>query len=139
MTQRLKGFRVAARGPTSCPRGTIRRDPYVRMRLGRRSYVPAACIADQGAPGKGLPSGAPGIGPLRKGDLDRFGYSNVTQMSEGRRHLALAAAVRAYGSLTVWRKLNAVAIYTRRTSPASSRVFKADRDWVRAHYGIKAF
>ncbi len=111
----------------------------MRVRLGRRTAVPAACITDQGAPGKGLPSGAPGIGPLRKGDLDRFGYSNVTEMSEGRRHLALAAAVRAYGSLTVWRKLNAVAIYTRRTSPASSRVFKADRDWVRAHYGIKAF
>jgi len=139
MTQRMKGFRIAARGLTSCPRGTILRNPYVRERRGRRTAVPAACIKDQGAPGKGLSSGAPGIGPLRKGDLDRFGYRNVTELSESRRHLALAAAVRAYGSLTVWRKLNAVAIYTRRTSPASSAVFKADRDWVRAHYGIKAF
>jgi len=141
MTQRLKGFPKDARGPAAanCPRGTIRRDPYVRIRMGRRSYVAGACIADQGAPGKGLPSGARGIGALRKGDLRQFGYTNVTELSEGRRHLALAAAVRAYGSLTIWRKLNAVYVYTRRTSPASSAIFKADRDWIAAYYGIKAF
>jgi len=109
------------------------------LRRGRRSFVPGVCIADQGAPGKGLPSGARGIGALRKGDLRRFGYTNVTELSEGRRHLALAAAVRAYGPLTVWRKLNAVFIYTKNTSPASSRVFKADRDWIKATYGIAAF
>ena len=91
----------------------------------------ASCIKNVGNPGKGLPSGAPGIGPLRKGDLKRFGYSHVVAMSEGRRHLALAAAVKAYGSLTVWRKLNALFVYTRHTSPASSAIFKADRDWIR--------
>jgi hypothetical protein len=101
--------------------------------------VPASCIKDVGNPGKGIPSGAPGIGALRKGDLKRFGYGKVTEMSETRRHLALAAAVKAYGSLTVWRKLNAIFIYTRHTSPASSRVFKADRDWIKATWGIKAF
>jgi len=73
----------------------------------------------------------PGIGPLHKGDLSRFGYEHVTQMTKGRRHLALAAAVATYGSLTVRRKLNAVYVYTRNTAPASSAIFKADRDWVR--------
>jgi hypothetical protein len=52
-------------------------------------------------------------------------------MTKGRRHLALAAAVATYGSLTVRRKLNAVYVYTRNTAPASSAIFKADRDWVR--------
>ncbi len=115
------------------------RDPYVRVRLGQKQYVPAACVKDMGAPGKGIPTGAPGIGPLRKGNLQRFGYTDVISMTEGRRHLALATAVKAYGALTVWRKLNAVFIYTRRTSPRSSAVFKADRDWIKSHFGIKAF
>jgi hypothetical protein len=140
MTRRLQGFRVARRGATTvCRKGQILRDAYVRVRLGQKQYVPASCVTDMGAPGKGIPTGEPGIGPLRKGDLDRFGYTNVTALSEGRRHLALASAVRVYGSLTVWRKLNAIYVYTRRTSPASSAIFKADRDWVNTHYGIKAF
>lgn len=142
MTRRLQGIRRSARGPSSCPSGTILRNPYVRERKGRRTLVAASCIRDVGNPGKGLasaPGGGPGIGPLRKGDLSRFGYDNVAGMSEGRRHLALASAVRAYGSLTVWRKLNALYVYTRNTAPGSSATFKADRDWIKAHYGIKAF
>lgn len=139
MTRRLRAFRKTRRGPTVCPAGKIVRDPYVRVRLGQRQYVPAACVKDMGNPGKGIPSGAPGIGALRKGDLRRYGYTDVRHMSESRRHMALAAAVKVYGSLTVWRKLNAVYIYTKKTSPASSKVFKADRDWIKARFGIKAF
>lgn len=139
MSRRLQGFRKSRRGVTACPKGQIVRDAYVRVRLGQRQYVPASCIKDVGNPGKGIPTGAPGIGALRKGDLKRFGYTHVTDMSENRRHLALAAAVKEYGSLTVWRKLNAIYIYTRHTSPKSSAVFKADRDWIKARFGIKAF
>ena len=145
MTQRLRGIRKSRRGVTACGAGQIVRDAYVRIRLGKRQFVPAACIRDVGNPGKGIPGSTPsgvgrvGIGPLRQGDLKRFGYDDVVTMSEARRHLALAAAVRAYGALTVWRKINAVFIYTKNTSPASSRVFKADRDWIKATYGITAF
>lgn len=129
-----------------CKRGTIRRTGYTRRlpRSRRTIYVPASCIPDVGAPGKGLASGEPatgepatgepGIGRLREGDLSKFGYDNVTTLSAGRRHLALARAVREYGALSLFRKLNAVYVYTRRSSPASSRIFKADRDWVRATY-----
>jgi hypothetical protein len=139
MTRRLRGIRKTVRGPRRCPSKTIRRNPYVRIRKGRRTFVPASCIPDVGAPGKGLASGAPGIGPLRQGNLKRFGYSDVRAMSIGRRHLALATAVHKYGSLSVWRKLNAIYVYTRRSSPTSSSIFKADRDWIKATYGIKAF
>jgi hypothetical protein len=139
MSRRLRGIRKTLRGPRRCPPGMIRRAPYVRIRRDTRTFVPASCIPDVGAPGKGLASGASGIGPLRTGDLSRFGYDNVVTLTQGIRHLALAKAIREYGSLTVWRKLNAVYIYTRRSSPSSSRVFKADRDWIKEHYGIKAF
>jgi len=91
---------------------------------------------DIGAPGKGL---AKSIGPLRKGELTKFGYENVVKLSAQDRHAALKKAVAEYGSLSVWRKLNAVAVYTRRISPASSRVFQSDMDWIRATFGIKAF
>jgi hypothetical protein len=115
-----------------CPRGTIRRRSY---RKRRGTLVKSACIPDVGAPGKGLASG-PGIGPLRSGDLSKFGYDNVTDLTAARRHLALARATSEYGALSVFRKLNAVYVYTRRTAPASSRIFKADRDWIKTQYGV---
>jgi hypothetical protein len=125
------------RKQTRCPSGTIYRKSYSRKtRSGRRISVKGNCITDVGAPGKGLRSGGPGIGPLRVGDLSQFGYEHVTDISVGRRHLALGRAVTVFGALSVFRKLNAVYVYTRRTSPSSSRVFKADRDWVKTHYGV---
>ena len=130
------------RGIKTCQRGKILRSPYVRIQKDKRIFIPASCIDDVGNPGKGFTSSSDstdtGIGPLRKGDLARFGYKTVTAMSESRRHLALRAAVQEYGSLTVWRKLNAVYIYTRHTSPESSAIFLADRDWVRFTFGISA-
>jgi hypothetical protein len=140
MSQRLQGISQSRRGIKPCPRGKILRSPYVRIRKDKRVFIPASCINDVGNPGKGFvsPSGSTGIGPLRKGDLARFGYKTVTAMSEERRHLALRSAVQEYGSLTVWRKLNAIYIYTRHTSPESSAIFLEDRDWVRNTFGISA-
>jgi hypothetical protein len=71
------------------------------------------------------------IGPLRRGELKHFGYMNVTTLSMEKRHMALKQAVAFYGALAVFRKLNAVYVLTRKTSPGSSAVFKMDRDWVR--------
>lgn len=143
MTQRLQGIPQSRRGIKTCPRGKILRSPYVRIRKDKRIFTPASCIADIGNPGKGFeglsgPSVEKGIGPLRKGDLARFGYHKVVSMNETVRRLALHAAVKEYGSLTVWRKLNALHVYTRHTSPASSAVFREDRDWVRNTFGISA-
>lgn len=140
MTRRLQGIPRTRRGIKSCPRGKIVRSPYVRMRKNKRIFVPASCIPNVGNPGKGFvsPTGKGGIGPLRKGDLAKFGYKTVTSMNENSRHQALRAAVQEYGSLTVWRKLNAIYVYTRHTSPASSAIFLADRDWVRNTFGISS-
>ncbi len=129
--------RTRNRRTRSCPHGKILRASYTRhTKKGKRVHVSEQCIRDVGAPGKGLRDG-PGIGPLRKGELTQFGYEHVLKLSEKDRHAALTKAVEAYGPLSVWRKLNAVAVYTRRISPASSQIFKADMDWIRLKFGIK--
>ena len=121
-----------------CPKGKILRVAHVRYTKRSRVKVPAVCISDVGAPGKGL-RGGPGIGPLKQGNLTRYGYSGIAGMSQDARRAALRKAVGAYGSLTVWRKLNALSIYTRRTSPKTSATAKADMNWIKATWGLKAF
>lgn len=64
------------------------------------------------------------IGPLKEGLLKKVGYS-VTA-SATRRHAAVKRAVKKYGKTSTIRKLNAVAVYTRRRSPMKSRTFRSD-------------
>lgn len=100
-------------------------------------YVPASCVKDIGKPGKGVPEGK-GIGPLRKGEITKFGYSSkhTTEV----RHIALRKAVAALGPLSTYRKLDAVAKLALRIAPDSARIFAADRDWVAKTFGpLKAF
>ena len=138
---RMRGYSMKRRTLKACPRGYIKRASYVRSRSGKKTLVPEQCIRNVGAPGKGLAGkdASPGIGTLRKGELAKHGYEDVVHKSVSDRHAALAKAVKEFGSLGVWRKLNAVQIYTRRLSPNASKVFKADMDWVRGKYGLKAF
>lgn len=126
----------------SCPRGTIRRKSYTRKgytkKTGvhvKKARVPAACIPDVGRPGKGLPGGQPGIGKLKEGELSSVGYS--FGKSARSRHIALNAATRKHGALSVYRKLNALAVYTKRTSPSTSKKALADRNYLGAKHGFK--
>jgi hypothetical protein len=136
---RLRGYRMTKRALNTCPKGYIKRAAYVRLtKRGKRSYVPEQCVTDVGLPGKGYRDG-PGIGALRKGELSKHGYANVAQLSVEQRHAALRKAIAEYGSLGVWRKLNAVSIYTKRTAPHISAIFKDDMAWIRTTFGIKAF
>jgi hypothetical protein len=75
-----------------------------------------------------------GIGPLKEGELGQFGYHTVSSLPSKARHAMLAKAVAQYGALSLFRKLNAISIYTRRSSPGSSAIFLADRDWIREQY-----
>ena len=77
------------------------------------------------------------IGPLRKGELQRFGYSY--KLPESIRQSSLRAAIKQLGALDVYRKLDAVAKLSATANPQSSRVFAADRDWIRSHYVLQAF
>lgn len=119
-----------------CPRGMIRRNAYTRTSAsGKQARVASACIKDVGLPGKGFQGEGSGIGELKEGELSRFGYDKVVKMSAKDRHAALTNAVKEYGALMVFRKLNAISVYTRHTAPESSHIFLLDRNWVKRTFG----
>lgn len=138
---RFRGYscdrRSTRRAPKECPRGYHRRAVARYTHRKKHGPIPEECIRNARRKAKRIRL-TPGIGPLRKGELAKFGYSNVMTLSESERHAALVKAIKAYGSLSVWRKLNAVAVYTRYTAPAASRIFTMDKDWIRFLFGIKA-
>jgi hypothetical protein len=105
----------------------IRRKGYTTRRGTR---VAARMIRDRGAPGKwrSVHRGESGIGALKEGGLTSVGYSVTAKTSTRRK--AVDRAVKKYGKTGTIRKLNAIAVYTRRTSPTKSKAFKADMKYV---------
>lgn len=99
----------------SCPPEYIRRKAYTTK---NKVYVPSTCIKDQGLPGKG-----PKILPkLKEGTLE--GYS--TKKSDLSRHRALLKHSRENSKGMVIKKLNAVKILTKNTSPMVSKKIEQD-------------
>ena len=88
--------------------------------------VAAACVKDTGA------AGPKSIGPLRKGELTKYGYS-WRQPTE-KRHTALNKAIKVYGPLGVFRKLDAIYKLSEHKISRVAEVFKADRNWVYGKY-----
>ena len=137
-----------------CPRGYLLRKPYVRsyqtstkrtgyqVKRGNKTYraypktnktvVKATCIKDLAGPGQSSSI----IGPLRKGDLSKYGYG--AKKPEYERHVALNKAIQEYGALTTYRKLNAVAKLSVRRAPGISKIFEKDRNWIRSKHSLKA-
>jgi Family of unknown function (DUF5771) len=140
--QTAKRMSIRLRGPhkgrtVKCATGKLARKPYVRvLKTGKRVYVPSACIPDKGRPGKRSPG--TGIGPLHKGELTKFGYKAVKNLTVAERHASLAKAVAHYGSLATWRKVNALYVYLKNTSPELSKKYDEDRKWIQKTYGLKA-
>lgn len=152
----LKGTRERLGLTKRCSPGKVLRAPYTRkfssqtkkagynVRKGGKTYrvypksgsilVQAACITNRGLPGKGPRTGK-GIGPLKEGELKRYGYN--VHLSTEKRHAALKKAIEVYGALSVFRKLNAVANLTVRTAPEAHKVFVTDRKWVQNNYVLK--
>ncbi len=138
---------------TSCDSGSISRKSYNRKSYTRKNgihvrnthvkagskpprlvepnmaLVKARCIKDRGAPGSWtVKHGSRGIGKLRKGRLGAVGYSSKLPVAA--RYSALNRAVKTYGALAVYRMLNAIYVYTKRTNPTLSAMYKADRNMV---------
>jgi hypothetical protein len=66
------------------------------------------------------------------GILSAHGYEGVREKSELARHRSLMRVVRAgEPPLGLFRRLNVLMILFRRKDPKLSKIFKADRDWVR--------
>jgi hypothetical protein len=144
---------MATRKNNGCPQGYILRRGYTRkfrpsvkstgftVRRKGTVYtvrpkantirVPASCIKNRGLPGKG----PDGIGKLRKGELIKYGYQY--RLSDSLRQSALKKAVKRYGALSVYRKLDAVAKLSLRTAPDASKIFTRDRDWIRENFSLK--
>jgi hypothetical protein len=96
--------------------------------------VEAACIKNRGLPGKG-PKEGEGIGKLRKGELIKYGYQY--RLSDSLRQAALKKAIKRFGALSVYRKLDAVAKLSLRTAPDASKIFTRDRNWVQENFELK--
>ena len=115
-----------------CPPGKAPRSGYTRhvtKANGSRQNirVKSACV-------KG--SSRATIGPLKKGELQRFGYGY--KLPESIRHSSLRSAIKEFGALDVYRKLDAVAKLSVTANPQSSRVFATDRDWIRSNYVLRS-
>jgi len=126
-----------------CKMGTIKRVAYHRKGYTRKNgtrvksaEVGASCIKNTGEAGKWTTRHKTrGIGTLKKGRLTRLGYSS--KLYKGARHAALNRAIKAYGPLAVYRMLQAVATYAKRTSPNKAAIYRSDRNWVGAKHGYK--
>ena len=66
-----------------------------------------------------------------EGDLTRFGY-HLSKSTIARRR-ALGKAVKKYGWLSVFKKLNALMILQKRDK-TNFRILRADRNWVKRRY-----
>jgi hypothetical protein len=139
-----------------CPPGKIVRHGYVRrfgktvMRKGytvkrakgkdyhiypekKSVFVKPACVKDKGKPGLKVPG--EGIGPLRKGELKKHGYVFLKHREQ--RHAALREAIKEFGALGVYHKLDAITKLSKHSNPNASKIFREDREWLKRHYELK--
>lgn len=110
--------------------GEILRRGYTTRRGVR---VRASRIADRGARGRWQSVHRErGIGPLKRGDLTSLGYSHTKPTAT--RHAVLNKAVSKYGRTTTIRKLNAIAVYSKRTGPSRAKTYKRDMRYVQKKF-----
>ena len=121
----------------NCPKGYIIRNSYTRTLKGKKINVLAKCIKSRGLPGKtsdrykGVNKG---IGPLKKGELSKYGYTQVKKLSKIKRHRYLNSAVKEYGTPRILKKLGAVKTYQKNKSPEVSRILYDNMKWIRKKY-----
>ncbi len=104
----------------------ITRKAHWRYIRGMKIRVPAKKIKDRGAPGKWRVKHGPGIGELEAGKLHGYATNEPTAT---RRNI-LRKDVKKDGALKTMKRLNAIAVYMKRTVPYKSKTAKADRNWV---------
>jgi hypothetical protein len=141
-------------GSSRCPPGKMERAGYTRRAYERRPYTRKSgsfvhgthvkpseaapvCINSRGLRGK---EGRPGYKipmVLEKGDLKKFGYGNVRNLSMQDRHTALREAVSNIGNpLSIFRKLIAIGTVNQNTNPRVSKIFRDDAYWLKDTFGL---
>jgi len=125
LTVKRKGYArrgYARRGFTAVRDGLVKIPP-TKVRASR---VPPTTfkIKDVGAVGRGKKV----IKEIRRGLLKQLGYSVKKPADE--RRTALRKADKNFGSIRLFKMLNAQVVLRKRTQPEARRVFVADRNWV---------
>jgi len=130
-----------------CPSGKLVRKAYVRTmssRVRKEGYtrktksgkvITVHPTADSITVKSSCMDAPTRIGPLKKGELKKYGYNY--KLPEAKRHSALQRAIHKLGALNVYRKLDAVAKLSERAAPVASHVFMKDKQWVRKTYANK--
>lgn len=128
---------IKRKGYTRKFRSSIKQSGYTVRRKGKlytvqpkvqEVIVPASCVKKRNTTAKRM-------GKLRKGDLIKYGYQY--RLSDLLREKALSKAVAAYGALSVYHKLDAVAKLSETHAPDASKIFLRDRNWVRDNFDLK--
>jgi len=119
-----------------CSKGEIVRDGYKRKAYTRSdgvrvraTYVPASCVPDKGKPGK-TPKSKKVLPKPVKGNLSKYGYSDVKNTSAAIRHAALKRAVKDAGYATIVRRVNLVANYNKFSNPRVHDIMRRDIRWM---------
>ena len=112
-----------------CRRGSISRRGYTYIKKSnRKKYrVKSTCVKSKGIRSKGKKSKRV-LPSLRKGALTKYGYS--LSNTEMKRHTALKKALKVYGYSSLVKKLNAVKLLTKNTSPKNSKIYGKDLKWI---------
>lgn len=136
MTKSRKSRRKS-KSKKRCPKGSISRNSYTYKRKGskRSIRVKPACVKSKGLRSRGKKSRSV-IPKLKKGGLKKYGYA--VHDSATARHTALKKALKVYGYSTLIKKLNAVKVLSKNTSPKNSRIYGSDIRYVQKLGGGKS-
>ncbi len=118
-------------GTPKCKKGEILREGYLKKnsksKSGSKSWIRPTCIQSR----TGKPHGKQ-LFVLEKGVLSKYGYENVKNMSRQKRHIALNKVLKKSTSLSLFRRLNALAILNKDQDPGLSKIFKDDANWIQS-------
>jgi hypothetical protein len=118
---------------------TIRREGYIVKRGSKMVrvhpqtdaiYIKPTCVDEREA----LEEEISFTGPLKKGQLLRYGYN--FRLPTTSRHEALRKAERVYGAAFVFKILARFAKLFHTSKPEAAKVFAADRDWTRTTFRL---
>lgn len=115
-----------------CRIGSISRRAYVVRSKKRGSYkVKASCVySPKSNRSRGRKSRRV-LPKLKSGSLSKYGFH--VNASPKVRKLALRKAEKKYGKSTVIKKLNAVRVLTKNTSPKTSRVYESSIKYLQTY------
>lgn len=68
---------------------------------------------------------------LEKGDLEKFGYDDVKNLTKSQRQSALKKALKKIKPLSLFRKINALYVLNENKDPKLAKIFKDDRDFIK--------